>query len=168
MVIEKADSSKEETIQPIVVETPLIDLRSLHEYFEPTSFSVSKTFGAYCCTVGPMEITCVIQRQAFKPSDTINVKLACDNNSYVKIEAIQVTLFKVMKYNFHSPYLDKIEKKEPIVARQTTAVGKYSSQEFTLDLVIPSSFKPYDLTYCKIIDMGYALNVSDLIENYVC
>lgn len=160
VVLQKGDNSCEETLVPFTVVGPPVDLRRYGELNERHNMQIERTVGKLCCVVGNISINASVDRRAFKPGDRIRLAIDCENGSSIRIKSVQAYLLKNVTYRFGSPSNWETTKVVHLSAAHEGPIEKNSEKSLVLQLTVPISVKPLDLTECKVMDVSYSIAVS--------
>lgn len=162
VVLLKADHSSEETKVPFTVTGPKIDLRDISDLYLQHISQVQAKLGKFCCMVGNITLSASISKRAFKPGDKIRLEIDCENDSSRKIESINAFLYKNVTYRFGSPSNWETTKTLHLHSAHHGLIDKHSEKNFTLEMIVPLSVQPLDLTNCRVMEISYNISVSNL------
>lgn len=160
VVLQKSDNSYEETLVPFTVAGPPIDLRRCTELYERHVVQIQSTVGKFCCVAGDINVNVSTAKRAYKPGDKIRLDIDCENGSSRRIKSIQAYLFKNVTYRFGSPSNWETKKVVHLSAAQDGPVEENSEKSVILQLNVPISVKPLDLTHCILMKVSYSISVS--------
>lgn len=135
-----------------------VDLNNNPRVKDPFKLELEKSFCCLCCASGPLSIIASVPVTGYVSGQIIPIIIECDNASNVRVNAMKLTLKKVVSFHVQTPR--RVTKKDKIVIADITigAVEPGASQTWQKQIEIPP-LPPSNLLNCSLIDLDYELAV---------
>lgn len=124
---------------------------------QPLKHTLEKSFFCFRCESGPLKVITILPQSGYVPGQIIPITCEIDNKSHVKLREVKYALRKLVTFYTNNPRMDRRRSVTKIAEVSTKPVEPHTSVKFEKQIEIPET--PPNITNCKIITLGYDLQV---------
>lgn len=124
---------------------------------KPIKHTLEKKFFCFRCESGPLKVITNLPQSGYTSGQIIPITCQIDNGSHVKLKEVKYAFRKLATFYTNNPRVDRRRSITKLAEVSTGPVEPHASAKFEQQIVIPET--PPNITNCKIITLGYDLQV---------